>query len=476
VTHFTELVDLLSERVGGSAIDCNDEFFAPKENLVRASEPVFLEGKYTERGKWMDGWETRRRRTPGHDWCILRLGLPGVIRGFIVDTRHFKGNYPESCSIEGCAHLTESPEWEEILRESALRGDAENCFDVDSPRRVTHLRLRIFPDGGVARLRAYGDVIPDPKRLAAGREVDLAAIENGALVTSASDTFFGSPSKLILPGSATHMGDGWETRRRRGPGNDWCVIKLATEGAVRRVDVDTSHFKGNFPESCSLEACVALMWTDILPRVKLEPDTRHVFEDELLDAGPATHVRFHIYPDGGIARLRVFGTTTSEGRWQAGLRRFNALFPGEAQDELLRCCGLHRWAQAVIERRPYETPAALRDAADRVWGSLDRDDWLEAFRAHPKIGERGAAKWSQQEQSGAKAASRETLDALAQVNQEYEARFGYIFIVCATGKSAEEMLAIARARLANHPDTELRAAAEEQRRIMQLRLEKLLAS
>jgi len=327
---FTDLIDLAAERLGGVVLFANDEFFAPKESLLKSGAPVFIEGKYTDLGKWMDGWETRRRRTPGFDWCIIRLGLPGVIRGVVVDTSHFKGNYPEHCSIEACTFeghpdaedlSRESIQWQEILPLSRLNGDSQNPFTVQNDQRFTHLRFRIFPDGGVARLRVYGEVVPDCDLLKrAGGEIDLAAAENGGLVLSCSDMFFGHRHNLIMPGRAVNMSDGWETKRRRGPGYDWVIIKLGTPGRIRRVAVDTSYFKGNFPESCSLEACngvgldietlmePAFSWKTVLPRTKLQAHTRHYFADEILDAGAVSHVRFNIFPDGGVSRLRVYGT------------------------------------------------------------------------------------------------------------------------------------------------------------------------
>ncbi len=335
---FTELINLASERVGGGVLAANDEFFAPKENLLKASKPIFIEGQYTEVGKWMDGWETRRRRTPGFDWCIIRLGLPGIIRGVVVDTSHFKGNYPEHCSLEACA-VEGNPDsemltstlttWKEILAQASLQGDGENGFPIRTDERFTHVRFKIYPDGGVARLRVYGEVVPDWVRLAE-KEVDLAAVENGGLVVACSDMFFGSRHNLIMPGRAANMSDGWETRRRRGPGHDWVIIRLGAAGTARRVEVDTSHFKGNFPESCSLEGCpaaenasrtapggesgaeflVSASWSALLPRTKLRADTRHFFEKELRSVGEVTHLRFNIYPDGGVARLRVTGVVS----------------------------------------------------------------------------------------------------------------------------------------------------------------------
>lgn len=326
---FTELIDLASERLGGAVLIANDEFFAPKENLLKPTVPVFLEGEYTDRGKWMDGWETRRRRTPGFDWCVIRLGLPGIIRGLVVDTSYFRGNYPEHCSLEGASlsglptddELTsDSLQWVPLLPQMPLAGDSQNKFPIQYTERVTHLRLKIYPDGGVARLRVYGDVLPDwPTIKQKGGEVDLAAVENGGVVLSCSDMFFGHRHNLIMPGRAANMSDGWETKRRRGPGHDWVIIKLGTAGQIKRVEVDTSHFKGNFPESCSLEACFAegvgaenlsdfsFEWTNVLSRTKLQGHTRHSFSDELLKAGNVTHLRFNIFPDGGVSRLRVFG-------------------------------------------------------------------------------------------------------------------------------------------------------------------------
>ncbi len=323
---FTELIDLASEKLGGAVLYANDDFFAPKENLLKPAAAIFIEGKYTDLGKWMDGWETRRRRSPRldetFDWCIIRLGLTGIIKGVVVDTSFFRGNFPSHCSIEACA-VDASPnvkkllgadtEWFEILPVSELEGDSQNQFTINCDRRVTHLRLKIYPDGGVARLRVFGDVVPDWKALRKREsEIDLAAVEHGGTVLEASDMFFGHKHNLIMPGVAADMSDGWETKRRRGAGYDWCVIKLGAAGTIKRVEVDTSHFKGNYPESCSIEVgngtkADEIVWQELLPDAKLQAHTRHVFVDEIKDCGTITHARFNIFPDGGVSRLRLFG-------------------------------------------------------------------------------------------------------------------------------------------------------------------------
>jgi allantoicase len=330
------LADLASARVGGRAVATNDDFFAPMSNLIKAEPAVFIPGKYTPRGKWMDGWESRRQRTPGQDWCVVRLGIRGVIRGVNVDTRFFTGNYPSHCSIEaidapGRDRLpagaipktpTRAPEagpWTTILEKVALTGDSENVFAVNSAQPWTHLRLNIFPDGGVARLRVYGDAEIDWAPIARSKRVlDLASIMNGGLVLNVSDMHFGAKGNMIMPGRAKNMGDGWETRRRRGPGHDWAIVKLGAPGTIRRVEIDTNHFKGNFPDRASIEGCLSpgadlealagAAWTELLPSTKLRASHRHMFSKELRRTGVVSHVRLNIFPDGGISRLRVHGT------------------------------------------------------------------------------------------------------------------------------------------------------------------------
>jgi allantoicase len=325
--NFEDLIDLASQKVGGVVMCTNDDFFAPMENLINPAPPIWKEGEYTDRGKWMDGWETRRRRSPRQDekfdWCIIRLGLPGEIKGVVVNTAFFRGNFPSHCSLEICSvngHpdvarlLGNETEWQEILGVSELKGDSQNTFEVPSGGRATHVRFKIYPDGGVARLRLHGVVTPDWNQLRKrDSEIDLAAVENGGDVPLASDMFFGHRHNLIMPGLARDMSDGWESQRRRGPGHDWCIVRLGAAGTITRIEIDTSHFKGNYPESCSLEGGTGgsdptdIEWLELLPMSKLQAHTRHIFVDEVADLGPITHVRFNIFPDGGVSRLRLFG-------------------------------------------------------------------------------------------------------------------------------------------------------------------------
>ena len=336
-------------------------------------------------------------------------------------------------------------------------------------------------------MRVFGEAIPDWRKiLAAQKSVNLAALELGAEVVDCSDKFFSAPQNMLMPGKSTHMGDGWETRRRRGPGYDWAVIKLAIAGRIEEIVVDTSHFKGNFPESCSLEICDAnggialaeVSWRELLPRTKLKANNAHRFK--LKNIMEATHIRFNIFPDGGIARLRINGSPSSDGKISAGLRWLNALPDAAAHEALVSCCGSQAWAEKLQRQRPFTNREQLLRIGNETLDQLSEDDWRGAFSHHPKIGngratgDPQAQQWAKQEQSAVASAPSQTLNALKKANQEYYSRFGYIFIVCATGKSGGEMLRLLQQRLKNDARTELQIAASEQRKITQLRLEKML--
>jgi allantoicase len=482
---FEDLIDLAAEELGGAALLANDEFFAPKENLLKPHPAEWREQEFTDRGKWMDGWETRRRREPGHDWCIVRLALPGAIRGAIVDTAYFRGNYPGECSLDACAidatldlDALATAEWVEILARAPLKGDTKNAFEIRNDERFTHVRLNIFPDGGVARLRVHGEVLPDQRRLAGfGGLVDLAALENGGRSLLCSDMFFGARNNLLLPGRPPNMSSGWETRRRRGPGNDWNVVKLGVPGVVRRLEIDTTHFKGNAPGRCMVEVCNeppsldSADWRVLLPETKTQPHTRHFFEDELRSVGRVTHLRLNVYPDGGVARLRVHGEADIADPRDQAVTKLNIINRADAVATFKSFCGSLRWAEDMADEVPFENTAALFRLADRLFWELTEKDWLEAFAAHPRIGATEGSTWSKQEQSGVQDAQRAEL---AKSNQEYFDKFGFVFLVCASGRGGEEMLTELRRRLASTREQEIRTAAEEQSKILRLRIGKWL--
>ena len=344
---FTGLVDLASASLGGRGVGTSDDFFAGVDNLLLPGRGVFVDGKFTDRGKWMDGWESRRKRASGldaHDWCVLELGAAGRVLGFDVDTNHFVGNAPSFASVEGLhaprgvpLEELERLSWIELLAQAPLRPGSQNLFAARvtiTSEPVTHVRLNIWPDGGVARFRVFGRVQPD---WASAREepldaetaahvprglVDLAAVKNGGVALACSDAFFGPMNNLLLPGHAENMGGGWETRRRRGPGHDWILLQLGARGAPAVVEIDTNHFKGNYPDRASIEwidapgaritdLVASSKWSPLLPETKLEAHTRHFFKEALAPATAASHLRVNVYPDGGISRLRVWATGPS---------------------------------------------------------------------------------------------------------------------------------------------------------------------
>jgi allantoicase len=321
---FTSMTDLAAERLGGKALLCTDDFFAEKENLLKPGRGIFIVDKYTDRGKWMDGWESRRKRVPGYDWCIVQLATSGKIYGVDIDTNHFLGNHPPHASIDAAnvppgADL-EKIKWKEILLRSPLNPGSQNFYEITDHDIYTHLRLNIYPDGGVARLKVYGEVFKDWKTTNEDVQVDLAAAVNGARSILCNDMFFSHMDNLIMPGRGVNMGDGWETKRNRTPGNkDWVIVRLAHRGVIDKVLLDTCHFKGNYPDSAMIEGCDIsiddekklesgdVKWIPILPQSKLNADHEHYFEKEIGSKEPFTHVKLTIFPDGGVSRMRLWG-------------------------------------------------------------------------------------------------------------------------------------------------------------------------
>jgi allantoicase len=330
---FTTLPDLASRLLGSGVVAANDEFFAEKENLIKPEPATHSAADFGHKGKVYDGWETRRRREPGHDWAIVRLGSQGIVHRVVVDTAFFTGNYPPEISVEAAsaegypspAELEEL-EWHELVGRVAATGDRVNQYAVQDRHRWTHLRLSIYPDGGVARFRAHGEIVPDPAFLTG--TIDLAALANGGRVTGCSNAFYSSPEHLIMPGRARVMSDGWENARRRDNACDYVELQLAAPGLIHHAEIDTSYFVGNAPGLIKLSAADRPEpgrpepgWRELLPRTRVQPDTRHRFRIDSPD--PATHARLDVIPDGGLSRLRLYGELTTEAlaaaatRWHA---------------------------------------------------------------------------------------------------------------------------------------------------------------
>jgi len=319
-------INLANPRIGATALCASDDFFGDASRMLNPAPAEFHPGRFDDNGKWMDGWETRRKRTAGHDWCLIQLGCKGIIRGFDVDTSHFVGNHPPAVSIEatvsddGDLNALAGADWTEILPATALGPSSHHLLECANDTAWTHLRVNIYPDGGVARLRVYGHPVGGVENASSDTVVDLLAMHNGGRPVSWNDASFGSTAaNLMLPGRGLNMGDGWETRRRREPGNDWCVLALGMPGTIERVEVDTAFYKGNFPDRCSIQGAhvtggtdqsittQSMFWPTLLPEQSLSMDAVHTFADELAQLGPITHVRLNIFPDGGVSRLRLWG-------------------------------------------------------------------------------------------------------------------------------------------------------------------------
>lgn len=320
---FEKFVNLADERLGSKVISVTDEWFAAASRMLQPTPAVWKEGVFDDNGKWMDGWESRRKRFEGYDHAVIRLGVPGSIKGVDIDTSFFTGNFPPSASLDGCFVAEGEPnddtQWTEVLSSVELQGNSHHYHEISDERPYTHLRLNIYPDGGVARLRVYGIPFRDWAQQNPDEQVDLAAALNGGRALACSDEHFGRMSNILNPGRGVNMGDGWETGRRRTPGNDWVIVALGHAGIVEKIVVDTLHFKGNYPESCNIQAAFvkggtdsqiatqSLYWRELLPSQKLQMHNEHTFIEQIRELGPITHVRLNIFPDGGVSRLRLFG-------------------------------------------------------------------------------------------------------------------------------------------------------------------------
>ena len=319
-THIQQLTNLADDRIGAEIMDCSDDFFAEAKRMLQFTSPIFVEDKFDEHGKWMDGWETRRKRHTGYDWAIIKLGVAGKIKALDIDTTFFTGNYPASAAVEACyapdgelSHI----EWQNILKNNLLGPSDHHIFNIDTEQVFTHIRLNIYPDGGVARFRVYGEVQIQVKD--STQTLDLLALENGGRVIAYSDAHFGHPRNLINPGRGINMGDGWETKRRRAPGFDWCILALGQSGHIEKIDIDTAHFKGNFPAQVSIQAIhvedatdqqlipQSMFWPFLLEAQDMQMDHIHTFVEEILKQEKISHLRINMIPDGGISRIRLWG-------------------------------------------------------------------------------------------------------------------------------------------------------------------------
>lgn len=451
-------IDLAAESLGGYALAANE---GCPEPLLRDTQV----------------WQTRRRPS-GNDWCVVRLAVPGVLQEVVVDTTGCDGNFPPECSIEGCvaphnARVEQLDKWVELVPRSPLQGGHWNLFGVRNAQRFSHVRLNIFPDGAVARLHVHGQPVPDWMRSAPiSLPLDVAALLQGGRVDSCSDQTYGDVHSLNLPGSE----QAWQTRRRREPGEESAILHLATSAMIQAIQVETGK---DAPLACRLEGrrSPSEEWTPLLERQQLLPHTLHSFSDEIRAHGGVEWVRLSIEPDGGVARLRLWGLPDAAGREAARLRWLNSLSARAFEKEMHAVCTSGAWAQGLARRRPFRDLRQLVESSHKIWDTLTESDWLEAFAGHPRIGAKKAPgqgqtsqAWSAQEQ----AQVTEHQEELATGNRDYEQKFGFVFLICATGKSSQQILSELQRRIGCDRAEEVRAAAAEQAKINALRLEKYL--
>ena len=315
------LIDLAQPRLGTKVIYKTDDFFASANRIISPTEPVFKVGVFDKHGKWMDGWESRRKRTEGHDFIIIKLGKPGTIKKVDVDTSHFNGNQPAMVSIEGTnsnSNKINQLKWQPLLSKKKTKANSHHYFTVNSNKVFTHIKFNIFPDGGVARLRLYGSIAKSNKLK--NKKINLASLLDGSSVIACNNEHFGKAENILAPGKAKNMGDGWETRRRRGKGFDWLILNSLNGKEIDKIEISTHHFKGNFPSHCSLQAAYlpnsknskqivksSNNWKYLLKDAKLSANKVHVFKNNLMKKDKINFIKINIFPDGGISRFRIYG-------------------------------------------------------------------------------------------------------------------------------------------------------------------------
>ena len=316
------LIDLAQPRLGSKVIFRTDDFFASADRIIDPSTPVFKEGLFDKNGKWMDGWESRRKRTPGHDYLIIKLGKPGSISKVNVDTSHFNGNQPSMISIEACnskSNNIQNFKWKSLLGKKKTKASSPHIFKTSSKSVFTHIKLNIFPDGGVARLRLYGNISKE-KNDFGNKTINLASLLDGASVIACNNEHFGKAENILAPGKAKNMGDGWETRRRRDKGFDWLILNSIDGEKIDKIEISTHHFKGNFPSHCSLQAAYITTkkssssivndsnkWKTLMNKTILKANKTHTFRNVLMKNDKINFIKINIFPDGGISRFRIFG-------------------------------------------------------------------------------------------------------------------------------------------------------------------------
>ena len=314
------LIDLAQPRLGTKVIYKTDDFFASASRIISPTNPVFKEGVFDKHGKWMDGWESRRKRTLGHDFIILKLGKPGKISKVDVDTSHFNGNQPGMVSIEGAnsnSNKINQFKWVPILSKKKTKANSHHYFSINNKKIFTHIKFNIFPDGGVARLRLYGSIAKSNNLK--NKKINLASLLDGASVIACNNEHFGKAENILAPGKAKNMGDGWETRRRRDKGNDWLILNSIDGSFIDKIEISTHHFKGNFPSHCSLQAAYlntknskkivnsSNKWRYLLKNTKLSANKTHTFKNSLMKKEKINYIKINIFPDGGISRFKIFG-------------------------------------------------------------------------------------------------------------------------------------------------------------------------
>ena len=318
-----KMINLADPRIGSKIIFKTDDFFAAAHRILKTDIPVFKDGLFDKHGKWMDGWETRRRRSKGYDYLVLKLGKPGKIFDIDIDTSHFNGNQPTHASLEGCfsrSKPNKKTKWTRLLGKKKLGPNKNHNFKSQNKSTFNYIRLNIFPDGGVARLILYGKIEIDKKTIN-NKNINLTSVLNGASIVGCNNEHFGRAENIIAPGKGKNMGDGWETRRSRGKNFDWLIIKFGKPGLIKKLEIDTHHFKGNYPDSCSIQTAIinkdlsnnlivknSKNWKFILNKSKLSAHKKHVFKKFLIKRNKENYLKINIYPDGGISRIRAFGS------------------------------------------------------------------------------------------------------------------------------------------------------------------------